>query len=249
MLPPELVLQLASKLTLEDGAFVVGGQALNLWAERYAGGVPELARFRPFTSKDIDYYGHLPAAEKLAETLGGTVRVPDPDDHSPNSAIVVVRLQGKEVVIDFISDVLGVRRGQAARQAMELVVPIRANDVAGELPIPILHPVHCLQSRVANVSKLGRNDDVARRQLQAAPLVVAGFVDEMLRLGEHREACRTLKMLGQWLEGDGRTAHEIGCDALPVLERFSTDERLDERFRNLTLGGHVNRVVRYRAGR
>ena len=46
-LPPELEIDLASILTLEDGAFVVGEQALNLWAEYYARRTDELERYRP----------------------------------------------------------------------------------------------------------------------------------------------------------------------------------------------------------
>src|ERR1041385_935085 len=41
-------------------AVVVGGQAVNFWAEMFAETEPELARFRPFTSADLDL--HLPDA-------------------------------------------------------------------------------------------------------------------------------------------------------------------------------------------
>lgn len=49
------VIKLASVLSLADNAFFVGGQALNLWAERYAPSRAELISFGPFTSKDLDY--------------------------------------------------------------------------------------------------------------------------------------------------------------------------------------------------
>jgi hypothetical protein len=55
MLSAKIVYRLASILTLSDGAFIVGGQALNIWAERYSA-VAELADFGPYTSKDIDYF-------------------------------------------------------------------------------------------------------------------------------------------------------------------------------------------------
>jgi hypothetical protein len=64
------VIKLASVLSLEDNAFIVGGQALNLWAERYAATRADLLSFGPFTSKDLDYFGHRAAAEKLAAALG-----------------------------------------------------------------------------------------------------------------------------------------------------------------------------------
>lgn len=39
------------------GAFLVGGQALNLWAERYSAAAPELDYYGPYTSKDVDFFG------------------------------------------------------------------------------------------------------------------------------------------------------------------------------------------------
>lgn len=39
------------------GAFLVGGQALNLWAESYSAAAPELDSYGPYTSKDVDFFG------------------------------------------------------------------------------------------------------------------------------------------------------------------------------------------------
>jgi len=51
------VIQIASKLTLDDAAFVIGGQATNLWAWFYQDKDPALAANQPLTSRDIDYFG------------------------------------------------------------------------------------------------------------------------------------------------------------------------------------------------
>lgn len=78
-LPAEVVYDLAQILQLDaDHAFIIGGQALNLWAERYSD-VPELSDYGPYTSKDLDYFGYFKAAEKLADALNGSVRVPSMD--------------------------------------------------------------------------------------------------------------------------------------------------------------------------
>jgi hypothetical protein len=59
------------RLLGSDGrAFAVGGQAINLWAEHYATIADELNEFRPFTSKDIDFFGQRDVAERLARDLG-----------------------------------------------------------------------------------------------------------------------------------------------------------------------------------
>lgn len=96
-------------MTLKDGAFLVGGQALNLWAEYYAS-APELALYGPYTSKDIDYFGQREAARKLARQLNGRLRIPRMDDDTPETAQVVATINGAEIQIDFLGHVLGVRR-------------------------------------------------------------------------------------------------------------------------------------------
>jgi len=147
-LSPQTVIRLASVLGLKDGAFVVGGQALNLWAERYAPGWPDLIAYGPFTSKDLDYFGYQKAARKLAVALGGRMVVPRPEDHTPNTALVIAAIDGREIEIDFLSNVMGVRANALERDAVELLVSL---PDGGSLAVPIMHPLHCLQSRIAIV--------------------------------------------------------------------------------------------------
>jgi hypothetical protein len=64
------VIQIASKLTIDDGAFVIGGQATNLWAWLYRDHDAALRSDEPLTSKDLDYFGSFKVAESLAAALG-----------------------------------------------------------------------------------------------------------------------------------------------------------------------------------
>jgi hypothetical protein len=36
---------------------LIGGQAVNYWAEHYLSAEPQLAKLQPFTSEDIDFKG------------------------------------------------------------------------------------------------------------------------------------------------------------------------------------------------
>lgn len=54
---------------------LVGGQAVNYWADRYRHVVPELAAEWPFTSRDIDFFGRREDVEILAERLHGAPRI------------------------------------------------------------------------------------------------------------------------------------------------------------------------------
>lgn len=254
----EDVARISSILKLEDGAFIVGGQALNLWAERYSQRVPELADFRPYTSKDIDYFGQAEAARKLAITLGGEVRYPSIGDATPCTAIVFVTLSGRRFVIDFIGDVLGIRRvDRLKRNVVQIEVSmhpennINASDL---LMIPVMHPVHCMISRIANVLSpaLQRRDDVAMRQLRAAPLVVQAYIDEELENGEAREATDCLRDIHRYLKTDkiGRDAHKRLCiDPLHIIRAAATNSCFDKRYREITITRMIAEIERLRTRR
>ena len=53
-----------------DFPLIVGGQAVNLWAEVYADACPALAEFNPFLSKDADIVGTKDSAAALAKRAG-----------------------------------------------------------------------------------------------------------------------------------------------------------------------------------
>jgi hypothetical protein len=115
---------------------------------------------------------------------------------------------------------------------VEILVPCQRNEQNGTAVIPLMHPLHCLQSRVANVIKLERGDDVAPRQLEASPVIVREYITEALASGDEKEATRTLQRLYQYLRSDmyGRRAHEhMRRDPAEVLNVFADDERIDER--------------------
>ncbi|MBB3862523.1 hypothetical protein GGQ88_003824 [Novosphingobium hassiacum] len=244
------VIKLAAVLGLEDNAFIIGGQALNLWAERYAPQREELIAFGPFTSKDLDYFGHREAAKKLASALKGKVHYPGPDDHTPNSAVVTATIDGIDLEIDFLSNVMGVRANALERNAVELIVPVNGDGV-DELALPVMHPLHCLQSRVANVVNLGRQDDVALRQLAAAPIVLEAYVDEMLAAGEVKEAKAVFQHLFQFLRSDiaGRQCPDLPMrNPAEVLATFQRDRRIDWRFRWFNLRSMRRKLRRRKRG-
>ena len=248
-LDPADVIEIASVLGLGDKAFLVGGQATNLWAERYAHRADELWTYGPFTSVDVDYHGHREAAEKLAKALGGRVRYPEPGDMTANSAIVELDLHGQHVVIDFIHTVLGVRRRDLKVSELRVAAKSPPGTV---LVLPVMHPVACLDSRVANILSpaMGRRDAVAMRQVRAAPVIVREFISEALEDGDFREAQACLRAIFVYLRSDefGRRAHaDLPIDPLEILRHFADDVRLDERFRMFNIRGMIAEIERRRA--
>ncbi|MEY2880478.1 MAG: hypothetical protein RLZZ15_2858, partial [Verrucomicrobiota bacterium] len=58
--------EFAEILSTGDLPLIVGGQAINIWAESYAGRVAGLEGFLPFTSRDADIHGSRAQAEAIA---------------------------------------------------------------------------------------------------------------------------------------------------------------------------------------
>lgn len=237
MLDPRIVYDLAGILQLSDEAFIIGGQALNLWAERY-NHLEELAEYGPYTSKDIDYFGYRRAAEKLADALDGELSIPDADNYTAQTAIVRAVIDGQKVEIDFLWHVLGVDDASLKRQAIDLRMTVRLEESTGELHVPIMHPFHCMQSRLANVIELGRKHDLALRQLEASPIVLREYLREMLDQGNHKHVTGVLRALNTYLltHPNGRKAHKVmKNDPALILAAFQDDTRLDERWREMSL--------------
>ena len=65
--------QFSQILRIRDAAgqpyLLIGGQAVNYWAERYQATEPELAALRPFTSEDIDFKGVTADVARIAAQL------------------------------------------------------------------------------------------------------------------------------------------------------------------------------------
>ena len=234
---------MAGILKLSDKAFIVGGQALNLWAERYSH-VEELAAYGPYTSKDIDYFGQRAAAQKLANAFKGELLIPDADDHTPQTAVVRAVIEGQKVEIDFLWHVKGVDDDSLKSQAIDLKMTVKLREGIGELHVPIMHPFHCMQSRLANVVGLGRRTELALRQLEASPIVLREYLREVLANGGHKHVTGVLQALYKYLiTGTGRRAHnEMKNDPATILAAFQDDERLDAKWRELSLASMLRTI-------
>lgn len=251
----EDVIRIASKLTAEDGAFVVGGQAVNLWAWIYRDRHPYLRPNGPFTSQDIDYFGTAVVAARFAAALGGVMRRPDGDAmNTPQTAIVEIIVAGQVVTIDFLDNLLGIARTDLETGVSVITLPAQVDGRAVELAIPVLHSLLCLQSRIGNMLRAAtrRRDPLARRQFEAAVAVLEVYLDEALTEGELREVSRSLRALVAYLrshEFSRIVDIELGVDPLAILGKMAADERLDRRYRHRQLAGAIADIERRRAAR
>ena len=141
---------------------LIGGQALCFWAERYVE-LPELRSDAPYTSKDIDFCGRAQHVELCARLLNGTHKLFGPDDLSVCAGVVMTP---EGVQLDFVHTPRGVDFDEVLRRA--IVFP----------SLRVMHPIHLLTSKAANVVQIPRNTAPALKQLRASVHIARAFIQE-----------------------------------------------------------------------
>lgn len=137
----------ASVLTDRAQPLIVGGQAVNLWAEIFAAAEPDLRQFEPFTSKDADVHGNRALAELLHRRSGWSCRF---FDEPRQSAVAILTKPGDTtapaLTVEVLRSVFGVNADDLSRNQVREMRP-------GEL-YRIPDPFVLLKAKIANVVQL-----------------------------------------------------------------------------------------------
>lgn len=130
---------------------IVGGQAVNFWADLYAFQEPRLATFEPFASKDLDLLVTGSQVRRLAEEVapqGWTFVPPDPDAET-----VLGRLEHDQLLVELMAP--SPHRPVFAARSVELSVGTRT------LPIRVSHPLLLLDSKIDLALRIPQDGSLA----------------------------------------------------------------------------------------
>lgn len=175
-------------LNADTGLILIGGQAVNLWAEKYQTVNATILAFQPFTSRDADFYRrmarlHLPSSwESLPNLSKGRMR------------IVSHVLKGPEgQTAEIIRSVNGLTEMEIEDGAVLITY-------AGN-PMWFLTPVALFQAKLANVNSLPQEERQDLRHLQLLVPVTLCFFEEILdRYQKPERPTAILKWLNQHVE-------------------------------------------------
>jgi len=168
---------------------IIGGQAVNLWAEHYQQEGPPWMELRPYTSIDLDVLGNRTDVLKCSQTLNAEPFFPTPSENTANSGKIVTQVEGSDFEIDF----LHTPNGLSPAEVMELARPI----LFEEIRLKILHPLHCVESKTVNLMTLpqeaGERQDLKHLRLSIAilrqhliDLTLKGGSEQLLLRWTHR---------------------------------------------------------------
>jgi hypothetical protein len=199
---------------LTDDLVIVGGQAVNFWAERYLAGVRELASNAPYTSKDIDVCGGPADVQRIAAMLRGEAHLAEPFDPGPNIGVVLAQDEHGRT---FRIDVLGAPAGLDGLEVRRLSLGFRATGPDGRvILLRVMHPVLSMESRAFNTALLpGYARPQGQKQLRASVLCAREFLREILHDGHVRDVLSLTERIFRF-----RRYHEA---ARLVLERHGID--------------------------
>jgi hypothetical protein len=125
---------------------IIGGQAVNLWAEHYQKESSPWRELRPYTGFDLDVLGNRTDVLKCSQALNADPFFPTPSENTANSGKIVAQVQGAEFEIDFLHS----PNGLPPAEVMELARPISFEHIQ----LKVLHPLHCVESKTVNLMTL-----------------------------------------------------------------------------------------------
>jgi hypothetical protein len=179
-------------------ALIVGGQAVNFWAEAFEVEEPELQKYRPFTSADLDLHRPDVAARHLLRAQVGSIEAErDPFGKAFTIVSHTFLIQGKMgrvLAVDELKMVPGLRVDEVKKGA--LVV-----EFSG-VRLRVLNPIACLKAKLHNVGSIdqrGRQDEKhVRILIPCVRAFVRRLIVEAHTSGNCRPALNALQQLLLW---------------------------------------------------
>ena len=157
-------------------AILVGGQSLTFWVDYFKIPVPK--GDTPYLTQDADVLATKHDARIFATELHGTLNIPKPDDHTPNTAIVTYKTpDGRTLFVDFMGTLIGLTNEEIRKTAVEFEHPDYGL-------IRVLHPTLVLKSRIVNLHRLqSKRDSNGIEQARLAVPVAKAFFENYVSMG------------------------------------------------------------------
>jgi len=145
-----------------SGMMLIGGQALNYWAETLGiADAQSSGPYGPATSEDIDMLGSVAAVRSFAKALNVEPQIAGfADAHSPNSGMVTFEFDGATHSVDFLAHMAGF--AVAELPSVLKWAHVVSLSKKPKATLRVMHPMHCLQAQLENIygEVLNRRDSV-----------------------------------------------------------------------------------------
>jgi len=161
-----------------DPYVIIGGQAVNYWAERYLTAEPELEFLKPFTSQDIDFKGGLEDVRHIAEQLKLTAKYPHKVVMTALAGAIPFQIGKLESNIEIVRWIPGISNSAA--------IPAIKAQWQGKT-IRVLDPISLLASKIQLAVSVSQKDRQDVEHVKILIPCVRAFLTELLQQVENNE--------------------------------------------------------------
>jgi len=190
------------RVVAQTDCIVIGGQAVNLWSERYQKPEPPWSDLQPFTSIGLDLLGSRREVLAAAELLRTTPLLPGPDENTVNAGKLRVPTEAGELEIDVVHTANGINTQEAFETAPTLAFQ--------NVRLRVLHPVLCIESKTVNLATLPQDCDY-RQDLKHLRLSIANAREYLAELTVEGKNAAALIRWAKRLRRDA--THQLGLNA------------------------------------
>jgi hypothetical protein len=169
---------------------LIGGQAVNYWAERYLSVEPELQKLLPFTSEDIDFIGERKDVKRIAEQMCLIPQYPHRVEMTALAGFIQFQIGDLKSNIEVVLKIPGVS-GSVEAFAIEA-------ELAGR-KIRVLDPVSLFTNKLELATTVPQEKRRDVEHLRILVPCVRAFLREFLK----RVECGELPVRG-WLGAANR---------------------------------------------
>ncbi len=157
-----------SILSTEEPLFIVGGQAVNIWAFYYYDYTSEL---QPFVSADIDLLGTRKTVASIAKKAGvEPVYFPMVPPTNEIGVIVAENNKNQKIIIEVLDSIYGITNDTLNKHIYTL--SIENSDILVQVPSPIA----LLKAKIANISDLSQKNRQDKKHVQVLAKLMPGYL-------------------------------------------------------------------------
>ncbi|HEY5913978.1 MAG TPA: hypothetical protein VJA21_25600 [Verrucomicrobiae bacterium] len=180
---------------LDAPPLIVGGQAVNFWAEAFEEEEPELHQYQPFTSADLDLYRPDRTARGILSVRAGHIeseRDPFGKAFTIVSRTFVIRGGGASpLLVDELKMVSGLLLSEVKKSGVVV-------EFSG-VRLHVLTPIACLKAKLYNLANLDQSHRQDERHVRILILCTRAFIrrllGESLATGKLRLVLNSLEQL------------------------------------------------------
>ena len=208
---------------------LVGGQAVNYWANYYQRRCPQLNQYIPYSSEDIDFFGGRLEAQIAHQALGGEINIAKDFSPSPNSGVLLVPYQNSSLRIDFLASVYGLSDADIIKYA----VPIVGIELMLGADFKVISPLLCLEGKLKSLMGLPQQGRQDLKHLQMSILIAREFIAEIVQDGSVRLGLNLIERLARNSISDAglQAWYQHGIDTIDAIPLNIIEETKDSKLR------------------